>query len=168
LAGSGVCNGNIIDASVASSGITVVGNIAGVKSVTSGSNPTGYLTVSTATTVPSVSISANSTNINSGGSVTFTPTPVNGGTNPTYKWYVNNVLTTTNNGPLTLNNVTAQTSVYCKMISNLACSNAQYTSQTLTITVSFAGFEYASSSFYQYTGTVTPGSKKERYYLWQI
>jgi len=160
MAGSGVCNGNIIDASVASSGITVVGNIAGVKSVTSGSNPTGYLTVSTATTVPSVSISASSTNVNSGASVTFTPNPVNGGTNPTYNWYVNNVLTTTNNGPFTLNNVTAQTSVYCKMISNLACSNAQYTSQTLTITVSFAGFEYASSSFYQYTGTVTPGSKK--------
>ncbi len=162
MANSGVCNGNIIDASVASNGITIVGNIAGVKSVTSGSNPVGYLTVSTLTTPASVSISASASTVNSGGSVTFTPNPVNGGSNPSYQWYVNGVLTSTNNGSFTLNSITAQSSVYCRMTSNLACSNAKVNSQTLTVNVTFDGFQYHSSTFYQVNGTILPGAKNQQ------
>ncbi|MBL0049321.1 MAG: T9SS type A sorting domain-containing protein [Bacteroidetes bacterium] len=162
MAFSGVCSGNIIDASVASNGITIVGNIAGQKSVTSGSNPTGYLTVSTVSTPASVSIAASANSVVSGGSVTFTPSPVNGGSNPTYNWYVNNVLTTTNNGAFTLTNITVQSNVYCKMISNLACSNAQLTSNTKNVTVTIAGYQYGSSTFYQVSGTVVPGAKNQQ------
>lgn len=161
MANAGVCSGNIIDASVATNGITIIGNIAGQKSVTSGSNPVGYLTVSTATVQPSVSIAASATSVTSGNAITFTPAPVNGGSNPTYAWYVNGILTATTNGQFVLTNVTSAVNVYCKMTSNLACSNAQVSSNTLTIAVTVAGYQYGSSTFYQVTGTVLPGAKNQ-------
>ncbi len=162
MSNTGVCSGNIVDASVASQGITVVGNIAGKKSVNSGSNPVGYLNVSTITTPASVSINASATTVVLGSSVIFTPSPINGGSNPTYRWYVNGVLTATNNGPFTLTNVTAQNSVYCRMTSNLACSSAQLTSNTITVSAVAAGYQYASSTFYQVTGTVLPGATNQQ------
>ncbi len=162
MATSGVCSGNIIDASVATNGITIIGNIAGQKSVTSGSNPVGYLTVSTLTTPASVSIAASASSVVSGGSVVFTPTPTNGGSNPTYFWYENNVLTATNNGAFTLTNLTAQSTVFCKMLSNLACSSSQTSSNSLPIAVTVAGYQYASSTFYQVSGGVVAGASNQQ------
>lgn len=40
---------------------------------------------------PNVSIDASSNPSTTGVSVTFTPTPVNGGLNPSYEWFINNV-----------------------------------------------------------------------------
>src|SRR4030095_15384523 len=58
-------------------------------------NPTtatsNLITITATSVTPSVSITASSTSICSGGSVTFTATPNNGGSAPTYQWMINGV-----------------------------------------------------------------------------
>lgn len=52
---------------------------------------------------PSVSITSSSTSICAGSSISFTATPVHGGSNPSYQWLVNNILAGTNNPLFTTN-----------------------------------------------------------------
>lgn len=79
-----------------------------------------YITVNEAVT-PAVSISASENPVNEGSPVTFTPTPVNGGT-PTYQWFVNGAYAS---------DVTPYTytpedgdQVYAEMASSLECITA--------------------------------------------
>jgi hypothetical protein len=68
-----------------------------------------------------------------GNTLTFTPAAVNGGSNPQYSWFVNNVLQTTGSN-FTLNNATNGTQVYARMTSNASCaSTATVNSATITV-----------------------------------
>lgn len=84
----------------------------------------------------SVSISTPTTIVCSGVNVTFTATPVNGGSSPSYQWKVNgnNVGTNSNTySTTTLNNGDV---VSCVLSSNIAClANPAATSNSITMTV---------------------------------
>lgn len=89
------------------------------------------------TVIPAVSITAApSNNINSGTNVTFTATPTNGGSSPTYQWKVNggNVGTNTNvyaSASLANNDI-----VTCEMTSSNSCANpTTATSNAITMIV---------------------------------
>jgi hypothetical protein len=93
------------------------------------------LTLSVIASAPAqVSISASpGTSICPGETVTFTPTPVNGGSNPTYQWYVNGNLVSGNS---TYSSSTLQDldEVWVVMTSSSSCANpATASSDTLTI-----------------------------------
>lgn len=73
-----------------------------------------------------------------GGSVTFTATPTNGGTAPTYQWYVNGVAIAGETGAtFTTTTLTSGSPVTCVMTSNLSgATNNPATSNAITTTVS--------------------------------
>lgn len=71
-----------------------------------------------------------------GDNVTYTATPANGGTTPTYAWYVNNVLQPGTSGSFTVNTPADNTTIYVIMTSSETCVTAATgTSTTSTITV---------------------------------
>jgi uncharacterized protein (TIGR02145 family) len=67
-----------------------------------------------------VSIAASSNPFCPGNSVTFTATPFNGGTNPSYQWKVNGVNVGTNSSTYSYDPIDGD-SVRCVMTSNLSC-----------------------------------------------
>lgn len=87
--------------------------------------------------VPSISIAANPGNtICAGTSVTFTATPVNGGTAPSFQWKVNGVNVGTNSNTFTSTTLTNGNIVTCVLTSNAVCASpASVTSNALTMTV---------------------------------
>jgi len=68
----------------------------------------------------SASIAASISPLYSGGSVTFTATPVNGGISPAYQWYVNGAQVGTNSSLFTYTPATGD-SIRCKVTSNYPC-----------------------------------------------
>jgi len=113
------------------------------------SNATPCLSTPTATSSPivvtinppltaSVSISASTNTICSGNSVTFTATPTNGGTTPSYQWYVNgNPVAGQTNSTFTSTTLTNGASVTVQMTSNAApcLVGSPATSNSIPITV---------------------------------
>jgi hypothetical protein len=96
------------------------------------------LTITVSGTVtPSVSISAPSTSVCTGGSVTFTAAPVNGGSTPTYQWKKNG----TNISGATQATYTASAPANgdvfsCVLTSSVSCASpATATSNSLTVTL---------------------------------
>jgi len=102
-----------------------------------GANASAAFTINAITT-PSVSISANpGTTVCAGTTITFTPTPVNGGTNPTYQWWRNgSMLAGATGSTYSANNFVNGDNIYVVMTSNDPCgSTSTATSNVLTITV---------------------------------
>ncbi|MEZ5018210.1 MAG: M43 family zinc metalloprotease [Flavipsychrobacter sp.] len=87
--------------------------------------------------VPSVSIASNAgTTICSGASVTFTATPTNGGTNPTYQWKLNGTNVGTNNPQFNITSLANNDVVTCVMTSNATCATpTTATSNSITMSV---------------------------------
>ena len=84
----------------------------------------------------SVNISANVTTICAGTSVIFTATPINGGSNPIYRWQKNGVIVGTNSATYSDNSLGNNDVIVCNVISNAVClTNANVTSNQITITV---------------------------------
>ena len=86
---------------------------------------------------PDVSIEASSNPAATGASVTFTPTPVNGGLNPAYEWFINNVSVGT--GETYSYVPTDGDQIYAKMTSNdtsPCLTGNPATSNTITMSVS--------------------------------
>ncbi|HLP55658.1 MAG TPA: T9SS type A sorting domain-containing protein [Fluviicola sp.] len=105
--------------------------------VTTGSATSSGITMTvnpTVATSVSIASSAGST-ICSGTSITFTATPVNGGT-PTYQWKVNGLPVGTNSATYVTNGLNNGDIVTCEMTSSLTCpSPATAISNSITMTV---------------------------------
>ncbi|MEI7726771.1 MAG: FISUMP domain-containing protein, partial [Bacteroidota bacterium] len=104
-------SGDIITCVLSSSDICVTGNPA----------TSNTLTLTGTTTLPAgVTIMANPNPFCQGSQVSFTATPVNGGTNPSYQWKVNGA----NAGigiPIFSYNPANNDLVHCEIVSNLNC-----------------------------------------------
>jgi hypothetical protein len=84
-------------------------------------------------TVPTVSVTAN---ITSATSVTFTATPANGGTIPTYQWKKNNINVGTNSATYTDASLTDNDKITCVLTSNALCAlPTTANSNEITITI---------------------------------
>lgn len=86
--------------------------------------------------IPSVTITASVTTICSGNNVTFTASPLNGGANPTFEWYINNTATGITGATYTTGSLSNNNQVKAVMHSSLPCiTNPQVNSNTITINV---------------------------------
>jgi len=74
---------------------------------------------------PAVSITATSTSLCDGSAITFTATPVNGGTNPSYQWTVNGTNVGTNSSTFTSNTLKDGDVIKVVMTSNAGCTTTQ-------------------------------------------
>lgn len=84
--------------------------------------------------LPAVSISAfPSAKIEVGQLVTFTAIPVNGGTNPSYQWIVDGVITANTGSTFASTGLTNGQMVSCKMISSELCADPQVASSNVVI-----------------------------------
>ena len=133
--GSGLSStsGNKVTATPSGSGpiqYSVTGTYNGCSS-----NQTISITVSRQDT-PSVSINTAGC---SGGTITFTANPVNGGNNPQYQWYVNNTLQGSASR-YTINGAVTGMQVYVKMTSDAECASPQLVNSSVsTVNCDFTG-----------------------------
>jgi hypothetical protein len=99
-------------------------------------NSTPITMVVNANTTPSVSISASVTTICAGTAITFTATPVNGGSSPTYQWKRNGNNVGANSATFTSSSLSNGDVITCQMTSSVACSSPlSVSSSGITITV---------------------------------
>ncbi len=92
---------------------------------TSATSTSNTLQISVTNSVqPQVSIAVNpGTTVCAGTSVTFTATPVSGGTNPVYQWKLNGMVSGDNSNSFTVNTPQNGDSVTCRLTSNAGCAS---------------------------------------------
>jgi RHS repeat-associated protein len=85
---------------------------------------------------PTVSISASTTSICLGSTVTFTATPFNGGSSPGYTWYVDGSIAASGySNSFSTNSLTNGQSISCQMNSNSPCNSSAVTSNSISVSV---------------------------------
>ncbi|XZF15170.1 T9SS type A sorting domain-containing protein [Chitinophagaceae bacterium MMS25-I14] len=125
---NGLATGDIITVTMTSDALCTSTTPVSSNSITMTVNPV---------VTPSVTITANPGNtVCAGTAVTFTATPVNGGSAPTYQWKKNGANVGANNPTYTDNGLVSSDVITVVMTSNAPCtSTAQVTSNSITMTV---------------------------------
>ncbi|MEP7166199.1 MAG: gliding motility-associated C-terminal domain-containing protein [Ferruginibacter sp.] len=120
-------NGDVIRCTLTSNANCVTGSSVNSNSIT--------MVVSTSLT-PSVTIVASASSICAGTPVTFTATPVNGGSAPVYQWTKNSVNVGTNSAIYTNNALVNGDVIMCMLTSNVSCATGNSAnSNTITMAV---------------------------------
>ncbi|MCB9033110.1 MAG: gliding motility-associated C-terminal domain-containing protein [Chitinophagales bacterium] len=87
-------------------------------------------------TMPSITISASKDTACSRENITFTATPINGGSNPTFQWYVNNVATGTNSNTFSASTLNNNDKIKVVMSNTGSCvSSNAVTSNIIKVTI---------------------------------
>jgi hypothetical protein len=134
----------------------------------------------TAAVAPSVTIAASPGNtICTGSAVTFTATPVNGGSTPAYQWKLNGTNVGTNSKTYQSSTLANGNKITCVMTSSLACANpATATSNEISMSVTAAvapsvtiaaspGNTICTGSAVTFTATPTNGGSTPAY-QWKL
>ena len=120
---------NINNPTIANTTPAQSGNYQVMITVNGCTSPVATTSVSISTPVtPAVSITSSATTICAGTAITFTATPVNGGTTPAYQWLLNGKNTGTNSATYTSSTIANNDVVSCVLTSSVGC----YTSPTAT------------------------------------
>jgi len=165
---STLANGNIVS-------VVMTSNDPCANPTTATSNP---ITITTTSVAPSVTITSNTTSICSGGSVTFTATPTNGGSNPTYQWMINGVNVAGQTASTFITSTLANgNSVSVMMTSNDPCANPTTATSnpiaitttyvTPSVTITSTSTSICSGGSVTFTATPTNGGSNPAY-QWMI
>lgn len=133
-----VTNSNVYESSTLNNNDVITVSLTSDLSCTTGNPATSNpIQITVNPIVPaSVSITASSTDICAGTNVSFTATPVNGGTTPTYQWKVNGADVGSNSGTFSSSTLSNGQVVSVVMTSNAPCViNSPATSEGITMTV---------------------------------
>jgi gliding motility-associated-like protein len=109
--------------------------------------------------IPSVAVTANTTSACTGAAVIFTATPTNGGTTPSYQWYVDgNPVAGQTNSTFTSTSLTSGASVTVQMTSNATPCLSVPTATSSAIVVTINPLITASVTISASTNTICAGS----------
>jgi hypothetical protein len=110
--------------------------VVGSTPSTTSSNSVSYTVIAAVTPAISIALTSGSNPTCSGSSLTFTATPTNGGTTPSYQWKVAGTNAGTNSATFTTSSITDAQTVTCVLTSNASClTSATATSSGITMTV---------------------------------
>jgi hypothetical protein len=133
-------SGAVVACTMTSSSSCVTSTTASSNSITMSVNPSVAPSVA-------IAITAGTNPSASGTSVTFTATPTNGGTTPSYQWKVNGTNVGTNSATYTTTTLTNGAIVTCVMTSNATCAvPASATSNSITMTITGGTTTYCSAT----------------------